>query len=104
MTLDCRFLNNPYWDETLRSLTGLDKKVDDYIRADPRFPEFFERISGLCKFLLPAYIEEGKAHFSLGFGCTGGQHRSVCIAEVLGKGLADSGWHVSIRHRELERQ
>ncbi len=104
MTVDCRFLRNPYWDENLRSLTGQDKKVVAYIKADPRFSEFFDRISGLCEFLLPAYIEEGKAHFSLGFGCTGGQHRSVCIAETLGKSLADSGWHVSIRHRELEGQ
>ncbi len=104
MIFDCRFLKNPYWDESLRSLNGLDKKVVDYIKTDPRFSEFFERLGGLCEFLLPAYSDEGKAHFSLGLGCTGGQHRSVCIAEALGKGLADSGWLVSIRHRELERQ
>jgi UPF0042 nucleotide-binding protein len=104
MIYDCRFLNNPYWDTALRSMNGTDKEVADYVKADARFDEFYERLLGMCEFLLPAYIDEGKAHFSLGLGCTGGQHRSVCIAEVLGKSLADSGWHVSIRHRELERQ
>ena len=103
MIYDCRFLNNPYWDKALRSMNGTDKEVTDYVKADARFDEFYERLLGMCEFLLPAYIDEGKAHFSLGLGCTGGQHRSVCIAEVLGKSLADSGWHVSIRHRELER-
>jgi UPF0042 nucleotide-binding protein len=103
MIIDCRFLNNPYWEPALRILNGKDKKVSDYVKADKRFAEFFERLNGMCGFLLPAYIDEGKAHFSLGLGCTGGQHRSVCVAENLGKSLADSGWHVSIRHRELER-
>lgn len=103
MIIDCRFLNNPYWEPALRVLNGKDKKVSDYVKADKRFAEFFERLNGMCGFLLPAYIDEGKAHFSLGLGCTGGQHRSVCVAENLGKSLADSGWHVSIRHRELER-
>jgi UPF0042 nucleotide-binding protein len=104
MVFDCRFLNNPYWDKSLRILDGKDKRVADYIKADPRFDEFYDRINGLCEFLLPAYNDEGKAHFSIGLGCTGGQHRSVCVTEILGKSLADSGWRVSIRHRELERQ
>lgn len=104
MTFDCRFLKNPHWEDDLRSLTGKNLEVADFVKADQRFPEFFERLIGLCEFLLPAYIDEGKAHFSIGLGCTGGQHRSVCVAEALGKTLADSGWQVSIRHRELERQ
>lgn len=102
MVYDCRFLKNPYWDKSLRALNGQDQKVGEYVKADVRFDEFFERLMAMCEFLLPAYIDEGKAHFSLGIGCTGGQHRSVCVAETLGKSLADSGWHVSIRHRELE--
>jgi UPF0042 nucleotide-binding protein len=104
MVYDCRFLNNPYWDKSLRAKNGTEIEVADYVKADLRFDEFFERLIDMCEFLLPAYIDEGKAHFSLGLGCTGGQHRSVCVAEALGKTLADSGWHVSIRHRELERQ
>jgi UPF0042 nucleotide-binding protein len=104
MIYDCRFLNNPYWDSSLRDKNGTDSKVADYVKSDARFDGFFVRMIGMCEFLLPAYIDEGKAHFSLGLGCTGGQHRSVCVAETLGKSLADSGWQVSIRHRELERQ
>jgi len=104
MTYDCRFLKNPHWEQALRSLNGKDTAVSDFVKSDERFVEFFERLNGMCNFLLPAYIDEGKAHFSLGLGCTGGQHRSVCLAEALGKALADSGWQVSIRHRELERQ
>ncbi|MBE9476016.1 MAG: RNase adapter RapZ [Proteobacteria bacterium] len=104
MVYDCRFLNNPYWEKPLRTKNGTNVKVADYVQSDARFSEFFERLVGMCEFLLPAYIDEGKAHFSVGLGCTGGQHRSVCVAEKLGKSLADSGWDVSIRHRELERQ
>lgn len=103
MAFDCRFLNNPYWEESLRSLNGKDKAVSDYVQNDPRFDEFFERVSGLAEMLLPAYVAEGKSHLSIGFGCTGGQHRSVAVAEKLAATLESAGWQVSIRHRELER-
>lgn len=76
----------------------------DYISSDPRFAPFFEKLRDLVLFLLPAQLEEGKAHLSLGFGCTGGQHRSVAVAELLGNALAEAGWPVSKRHRELERR
>ncbi len=103
MVLDCRFLRNPYWDETLRHENGLSPKVSGYVTADDRFAPFFEHVLGLTTMLLPAYIDEGKAHLSIGFGCTGGQHRSVAVTEYLAKALAKDGWQVSIRHRELER-
>ncbi len=104
MMLDCRFLRNPYWSETLRSLNGTDSAVAAYIAEDKRFEEFFTRVEALVGLLLPAFAEEGKAHLSIAFGCTGGQHRSVAVAERLSNALAASGWQVSIRHRELERR
>lgn len=104
MVFDCRFLKNPYWDAALRSRDGRDNEVATHIESDPRFGEFIERLQGLLLFLLPAQISEGKAHLSIGFGCTGGQHRSVAVAEKMGKVLAEGGWPVSKRHRELERR
>lgn len=104
MVFDCRFLQNPYWQPALRDLDGRDAAVVDFIRADTRFAPFFEKLRDLILLLLPATVEEGKAHLSIGFGCTGGQHRSVAIAELLGNSLAEAGWAVSKRHRELERR
>ncbi|SLN60247.1 glmZ(sRNA)-inactivating NTPase [Pseudoruegeria aquimaris] len=104
MIFDCRFLANPYWEPALRALDGRDGAVQDYVASDPRFAAFFAKVLDLSELLLPAYIEEGKAHLSIGFGCTGGQHRSVTMAEKLAHALAQAGWQVSIRHRELERR
>ena len=104
MVFDCRFLRNPHWEATLRDLDGRDAAVAEFVRQDPRFAEFFDRLRGLVEFLLPASVAEGKAHLAIGFGCTGGQHRSVAVAEMLGKVLAEAGWAVSKRHRELERR
>lgn len=103
MVFDCRFLRNPYWEAELRTLDGRDARVAGHIEQDARFAEFFDRVAGLMRMLLPAHAEEGKAHLSVAFGCTGGQHRSVALAEKLAKTLAEEGWPVSIRHRELER-
>ncbi len=104
MVLDCRFLRNPHWQEELRALTGQAPEVGRYVAQDPRYERFIQQTVELLLFLLPAYREEGKSYFSLGLGCTGGQHRSVFVAEVLAKALARQGWQVSIRHRELDRQ
>lgn len=104
MVFDCRFLRNPYWVEELRTLDGQSAEVAAYVAGDPRFDAFFTRIRDLSLFLLPAYVDEGRTHLSIGLGCTGGQHRSVAVAERLRKGLAEAGWQVSIRHRELERR
>ena len=104
MVFDCRFLRNPYWDPDLRQKDGRDADVADHVAEDPRFAEFIDRVAGLLLMLLPAHLAEGKAHLSIGFGCTGGQHRSVAVAEKLSKVLAEAGWPVSKRHRELERR
>jgi len=101
MVFDCRFLKNPYWEPSLRAHDGRDAPVAEYVASDPRFAPFFDRVLDLVRLLLPAYVEEGKSHLSIGFGCTGGQHRSVALAETLAKALAEDGQQVSIRHREL---
>jgi UPF0042 nucleotide-binding protein len=104
MVFDCRFLSNPYWEPALRVHDGRDQEVQDYVMSDARFQGFFDRVLDLTLSLLPAYREEGKSHFSIAFGCTGGQHRSVTLAETLAKALAREGQQVSIRHRELPGQ
>lgn len=104
LVFDCRFLKNPHWEPELRAKDGRDAAVADYVARDDRFAEYFDQISRMALFLLPAYRDEGKSHLSIGFGCTGGQHRSVAITERLALALAEAGWQVSIRHRELERR
>lgn len=104
MMFDCRFLRNPHWSEELRARTGQDPTVAEFISDDPRFDAFFTQVSALIESLLPAFIEEGKSNLTVAFGCTGGQHRSVFLAELMSKRLAHQGWPVSIRHRELERR
>ena len=103
MTFDCRFLKNPYWEPALRKMTGLDSAVGTHIETDPRFEEFFLKVKELLLMLLPAFRDEGKSHLSIGFGCTGGQHRSVYVTEQIALALAKQGWQVSKRHREIDR-
>lgn len=104
MVFDCRFLKNPYWEPALRDFDGRHPSVSEFVFADKRCTGFVSRVTDLVLELLPAYRDEGKAYLSIGFGCTGGQHRSVCVAETVAQPLAESGWQVSIRHRELERR
>lgn len=104
LVFDCRFLRNPYWSEPLRGLDGRDQAVQAYVAEDPRFSAFASQVSSLIETLLPAYRDEGRAHLTVAFGCTGGQHRSVAMVENLCNQLADAGWQVSKRHRELERR
>ena len=102
MVFDCRFLRNPHWQPALRARDGRDPEVAAHVGADPRFAPFLAQVRGLVEFLLPAHAEEGRAHLAIGFGCTGGQHRSVMMVETLARTLAEAGWQVSKRHRELE--
>ena len=104
MVFDMRFLRNPHWSPPLRPLDGRDGAVQAYLEEDPRFAPSFARIADLVLDLLPAFLSEGKTHLTVAFGCTGGQHRSVAVAEALAKTLAEAGWRVSTRHRELERR
>lgn len=104
MVYDCRFLRNPYWDATLRDADGRDARVAEYVAQDPLFAPFADRVLDLSTMLLPAFKREGKSNISIAFGCTGGQHRSVTLAEHHALSLANLGWQVSIRHREVDRQ
>ncbi|MBK5926801.1 RNase adapter RapZ [Rhodobaculum claviforme] len=101
MVFDCRFLRNPYWVPELRGGDGRCGAVAAHIRSDPRYAPFLAQINDLLALLLPAHAEEGKTHLGIGFGCTGGQHRSVMVVETLAEGLAKAGWQVSKRHREV---
>jgi len=103
MMMDLRFLRNPHWEEKLRPLNGQDAAVGRYVKEDPLYEPFLKQFTEITILLLPAYKAEGKSYFSLGLGCTGGQHRSVFVTEVIANTLAEKGWQVSIRHRELER-
>ncbi len=101
MTFDCRFLQNPYWVPELRELTGKSKVVAEYLTSDRNWPIFYEKTFDLLIFLLPQYQQAGKVYFQVGFGCSGGQHRSVFVAERIASRLRSVGWDLTLDHREL---
>jgi UPF0042 nucleotide-binding protein len=101
LVFDMRFLDNPHWDPELRPLTGQDAAVGDYIRHDPAYDEAFTRIRDLVLMLLPRYRAQGKSYVHLAFGCTGGRHRSVFIAEEIASALRDAGFSPTLLHRNL---
>ena len=104
LLFDVRFLPNPYWVPELRPLTGHDEAVRAYVLADPATPAaFLHRSEALLEFLLPRYEAEGKTYLTIGVGCTGGRHRSVAIAEELGRWLGEHEVEAVVRHRDLER-
>ena len=100
LVFDVRFLPNPHFVPEFRSLTGRHPRVAKYIRSFPQTREFISRISDLLIYLLPHYIHEGKSYLTIAFGCTGGQHRSVMIAEEVGKHLRRAGYRVKVAHRD----
>jgi len=100
LVFDVRFLPNPHFVPEFRPLTGRDPKVAKYIRSFPQTKEFIKRISELLVYLLPHYIREGKSYLTISFGCTGGQHRSVMIAEEVSKLLRKPGYRVKVVHRD----
>jgi UPF0042 nucleotide-binding protein len=102
MVFDVRFLKNPYYDEALRPKSGLDEAVGRMIESDSDFAAFYDRLKGFVAPLLPRYQGEGKSYLTVAIGCTGGQHRSVFVAQKLGGFLGGEGYNVTIRHRDLE--
>jgi UPF0042 nucleotide-binding protein len=103
LVLDCRFLPNPHWEEELRPLTGLDEGVRAFVLVTPTAEDFLGRLEGMLELLLPAYGEEGKAYLTIAFGCTGGRHRSVAIAEEMARRLRAHGVEPTVVHRDLAR-
>ena len=103
LVFDVRFLPNPHFVPEFRKLTGKHPKVAKYVRQFPQTQEFLDKVTELMKFLLPHYIKEGKSYLTVAFGCTGGQHRSVFIAEEMKKRLAEDGYRVKTGHRDMPR-
>lgn len=101
LVFDVRFLPNPYWDENLRPLSGLDDPVRAYVLDNPLAGRFLDHLEGMLGTLLPAYVAEGKSYLSIAIGCTGGQHRSVAIAERLGEWFVARDMRPRVTHRDL---
>lgn len=103
LMIDVRFLPNPFYDPEMRTLTGLDEKVSNFVIDHPKTQEFLDAWFRLLDAVMPGYIAEGKPRLSIAIGCTGGQHRSVAIAEATGRYLERHQYHVSISHRDLAK-
>jgi UPF0042 nucleotide-binding protein len=103
LVFDVRFLPNPHFVPEFRKLTGRHPKVAKYVRSFPQTKEFLDKTTEMLKFLLPHYVDEGKSYLTVAFGCTGGQHRSVFIAEEMKKRLEAAGHRVKTVHRDMPR-
>lgn len=101
LVFDMRFLQNPHWQPGLRALTGLDETVAQHVAADPAYADAMERIEELLISLLPRYRAEGKSYVTVAFGCTGGRHRSVHVAQRVASRLRDAGFSPTVEHRDL---
>jgi len=104
LVMDVRFLPNPYYIPELRPQTGLDEAVRDYVMEQKESQVFFEKYVELLEYLIPNYIKEGKSSLVIAIGCTGGQHRSVTLAEKLRSALAEAGYRTGVHHRDINRR
>jgi RNase adapter protein RapZ len=103
LLFDVRFLPNPHWVPELRPLRGTDERVAEYVMSEDAAKEFVDRADDMLAFLIPHFETEGKSYLAVGIGCTGGHHRSVAIAEELGRRLAQHGITATVRHRDIDR-
>ncbi len=103
LMFDCRFLPNPYWDESLRSHSGLEPQVREYVLDRPETTAFLDKLDDLLAMLIPAYVRGGKSYLTVAMGCTGGRHRSVVLAEELSRRLDDHGLPTTVFHRDVDR-
>ena len=98
---DMRFIPNPYYVQSLRKLTGNNKKVSNYVMKSPLSIKFLEDALSMLEDLIPGYIKEGKQHLNIAIGCTGGQHRSVAMADKMAQELRERGYRITLEHRDL---
>ena len=103
LVFDVRFLPNPHFVPEFRNKTGKDPEVAEFVRSFPQTTEFLQRVTDLMLYLLPHYVEEGKSYLTVAFGCTGGQHRSVMMAEEMARRLKEAGYRVKALHRDAPR-
>ncbi len=103
LVFDVRFLPNPFYDAALKPMSGLDAPVRDYIFAYPQTNIFCEKLADMIQFLLPQYMEEGKTNLVISIGCTGGRHRSVAVAEFLGRTLKKENPMCRVLHRDIDK-
>lgn len=103
LMFDVRFMPNPHWVPELRDLRGTEREVLDYVLAAEGAAEFLDRVDDLLGFLIPRYEAEGKSYLSVAVGCTGGHHRSVAVAEELGRRMSAHGVAAVVRHRDIDR-
>jgi UPF0042 nucleotide-binding protein len=103
VVIDVRFLPNPHWVDELRPLPGTDDRVRTYVKGQQTYREFMRRLRALLGFMVPGFLAEGKAYLAVAVGCTGGQHRSVVVADELATFFRDKGLPVSVDHRDLDR-
>ena len=104
LLFDVRFLPNPHFEPALRDLTGHDTEVAEYVVKQPTAQALLHRLREFLAFLIPLYDEEGKAYLTIAIGCTGGQHRSVAVANLLAQELRAAGREVNVSHRDVERR
>lgn len=103
IVMDVRFLRNPFYIKELKTQTGMDKPVYDYVMDDAETKNFYDKLYSLLKDIVPGYEKEGKTSLTIAIGCTGGQHRSVAIAQRLGMDLKKLGYYVDVTHRDMEK-
>jgi len=103
LVFDCRFLPNPHWIPDLRPLTGRDGPVSEYVLGHDATQDFLDQLDDMLAVLMPSYVSEGKSYLSVAFGCTGGRHRSVAIAETVAEMLRGRGFDPVVSHRDVER-
>ena len=104
LLFDTRFIQNPFFVDSLKHLTGLDRPVRDFLHAQSEYLDFLEKLSDLLLFLIPRYHREGKTYLTISVGCTGGRHRSVAMAQELSDRLTSRGYSIRTKHRDLEKE